>query len=213
MKNFLLPLGLAGVMALGSSPLRAEPLKIELPPETGSFKPAAGVELANAQCLVCHSVEYITTQPPLPRTFWASSVKKMREKYGAAIPETQVEPLLDYLVENYGVKTNGAPAATPPPSANPAPASESAGTAVKTPEALGFKYGCLLCHGPDQKIVGPALKDVAAKYRNDPTAMAKINEQVRQGGSGKWGPALMPPFPMLAEDEIKILGDWILSLK
>ena len=190
---------------------RGEPLKIEMPPETSSFKPAAGVEIANAQCLVCHSVEYVTTQPPLSRTFWASSVKKMREKYAAQIPDAQVEPLLDYLVENYGVKTNGTPAVAP--SSTSTALSSGAVKESKTPEALGYKFGCTLCHGTDKKIVGPALKDIAAKYHHDPTGRAKIAEQVRQGGSGKWGPALMPPFPMVAEEDIKILGDWILSQK
>ena len=79
--------------------------------------------------------------------------------------------------------------------------------------ALAQKNACMSCHGVDKKIVGPALKDIAAKYRDDPAAQARINEQVRQGGSGKWGPTLMPPFPMVADEEIKILGDWILSMK
>ena len=211
MKKLLFHLGIAGITVLVPSLATGEPLKIELPPETGSFKPAAGVEIANAQCLVCHSVEYVTTQPPFPRTFWAASVKKMREKYDAQIPDAQVEPVLDYLVENYGVKTNSAPALA---ASSPGhPATTGSGTESKTPEALGFKFGCTLCHGLDKKIVGPALKDIAAKYRNDPTAPARINEQVRQGGSGKWGPALMPPFPMVADADIKILSDWILSLK
>ena len=211
MEKFLFQFGLTLAMVMAPALSRGEPLKIELPPETVSFKPAAGVEIANAQCLVCHSVEYVTTQPPFPRTFWASSVKKMREKYAAQIPEAQVEPLLDYLVENYGVKTNGAPAAAASSSSNAATA--GAGAEARTPEALGFKFGCTLCHGLDRKIVGPALKDIAAKYRTDPTGLAKITEQVRQGGSGKWGPALMPPFPMVAEKDIKILSDWILSQK
>ena len=204
MKKILFQLGIAAATLLLPSLVSGEPLQIELPPETASFKPAAGVELANAQCLVCHSVEYVATQPPFPRTFWAASVKKMREKYDAQIPDAQVEPLLDYLVENYGVKTNGPPAS---------PVTPSLVAESKTPEALGFKFGCTLCHGLDKKIVGPALKEIAAKYRADPTALAKIAEQVRQGGSGKWGPALMPPFPMVAAEDVKILGDWILSLK
>jgi cytochrome c551/c552 len=168
------------------------------------------VEIANARCLVCHSVEYVSTQPPLPRTFWTSSVKKMREKYGAEIPDQQIEPLLDYLVETYGMKTNGTPASAG--AAAPA-ARAGAGSDTKTPEALGFKYGCVLCHGADKQIVGPALKDIAAKYRSDPGAQKKITEQVHNGGSGKWGPALMPPFPMVSDEEIKTLSDWILSHK
>lgn len=211
MKSFLFQIGIAGLTTLAPFVLRAAPLKIELPLETSSFKPAAGVEIANAQCLVCHSVEYVSTQPPLPRTYWAGSVKKMREKYGAQIPDSQVEPLLDYLVEQYGVKTGAASAA-----ASATPTNSVAAHALvesKTPEALGTRFGCLACHGPDKKIVGPALKDIAAKYQNDPTAHIRIAEQVRMGGSGKWGPVLMPPFPMLTPEEIKILSDWILALK
>ena len=88
--------------------LTAGPMRIELPAETGVFKTGPGVEIANGQCLVCHSVEYVATQPPLPRAFWTASVKKMREKYGAAIPEEQVEPLLDYLALHYGAATTNA---------------------------------------------------------------------------------------------------------
>ena len=62
------------------------PVKIELPPETISFKLAPGSEIANGQCLTCHSVEYVSTQPPMPRAFWAGSVKKMMDKYSAPVP-------------------------------------------------------------------------------------------------------------------------------
>jgi len=168
------------------------------------------VELANARCLVCHSVEYVSTQPPLPKIYWAATIKKMREKYGAEIPEQQFEPLLEYLAATYGSTTNGAPAS--PVAAAPTPG-VGAGAEAKSPDVLGFKYGCTLCHGVDKPNVGPALKDIAAKYRNDPAAQAKITEQIHHGGSGKWGPALMPPFPMVSDEEIKILSDWILSLK
>ncbi|NOS72410.1 MAG: c-type cytochrome [Verrucomicrobia bacterium] len=211
MKKILFQIGIASLAVFAALLVRGEPFKIELPPETSSFKPAKGVEIANAQCLVCHSVEYVSTQPPLPRAFWATSVKKMREKYGSSIPDSQVEPLLDYLVEHYGAKTSGAPAVSSAASTNSIVAAVEPES--KTPEALGTRFGCLACHGPDKKIVGPALKDVAEKYRNDATAHAKITEQVRNGGSGKWGPALMPPFPMLTDEEIKILSDWILALK
>lgn len=210
MNRRILKLGLVFASIFVLPALAGGPLEIKLPSETASFKPAPGVEIANARCLVCHSVEYVSTQPALTKTFWASSVKKMREKYGAEIPDQQVEPLLDYLVETYGVKTNGAPAnvTTAAPPTNPANAIDA-----KTPEALGFKYGCVLCHGVDKQIVGPPLKNIAAKYRDDPTAEAKITEQIHKGGSGKWGSTLMPPFPMIADDEAKILSDWIRAQK
>jgi cytochrome c551/c552 len=206
MKRILLRFGISCAVVLAALPTPAAPVSIELPPETGSFKAAPGVGIANAQCLVCHSVEYVATQPPFPRTFWVSSVKKMREKYGAAIPDSQVEPLVDYLETNYGVKTNGT-------TTHSTSLVADSSNEPRTPETLALKYGCILCHGVDKKIVGPALKDIAAKYRDDPEVLTKIAEQVHKGGSGKWGPALMPPFPMVTDDEIKILGGWILSQK
>jgi len=188
--------------------LVAAPVKIKLPAETGVFKAGPGVEIANGQCLICHSVEYVATQPRLPRTFWAASVKKMREKYGAAIPDEQVETLLDYLTSHYGaVTTNSTPASV----------SNSAPKAMVQPvtgfAAIATKYGCLGCHNVSAKIVGPAYREIAEKYRNDPGAQTKVIEQIQKGGSGKWGPIIMPPFPQATETEIKVLTEWILGQK
>src|SRR3954463_13348030 len=95
---------LAALMFTG----RAMALDIHLPLETGTFKQDAGAEMANGQCLLCHSVEYVTMQPPMPRAFWKSAVQKMQQKYGAPITDAQVDPVVDYLTRNYGVSTNGA---------------------------------------------------------------------------------------------------------
>src|SRR6266705_1149387 len=83
-------------------------LEIKLPPEVSAFKQDSSAEIANAQCLICHSVEYVTMQPPMPRPFWKSSIQKMQQKYGAPIPDVQVEELADYLARNYGLTTNSA---------------------------------------------------------------------------------------------------------
>ncbi len=80
-----------------STPGFSKPLKIELPPETARFKPGPGAELATAQCLACHSAEYITTQPPLPASFWKASIEKMQKKYGAQLSPDQTQALVDYL--------------------------------------------------------------------------------------------------------------------
>ena len=178
-------------------------VKIELPPETQSFKSGPDVALANAQCLTCHSVEYVAMQPPLSQTGWTAEVKKMREKYGAQIPQDEITPLVDYLTQTYGVVTNGQPIATPPGNLPPA-----ANLGVV---ALATRYGCLSCHSVNAKIVGPAYKDVAAKYRNDPEAFEKIAAQIHNGGSGKWGSVLMPPFPMVNDSDTKMLAEWIMS--
>jgi cytochrome c551/c552 len=179
--------------------LNAGVTKIELPPETASFKGPKG-EIANAQCLTCHSVEYVQMQPPMPLAFWSAEVKKMRDKYGAQFPPDQIEPLAHYLAENYGSGGGGQPAENPTATAQPA-----------SVQALATRYGCLSCHGVNVKIVGPAFHDVALKYHNDSQAYQKIAEQIHHGGSGKWGSVLMPPFPMVTEVETRMLADWILS--
>lgn len=73
------------------------------PVETGTYKPGAGAELAQGLCITCHSTEYVTTQPPLPRKFWEATVKKMKEKYAAPLPEDN-KALIDYLTSAYGAK-------------------------------------------------------------------------------------------------------------
>ena len=193
-----------GVLLVGPLTFAGE-MKIELPPETGSFKPGPGAEMANGQCLVCHSVEYVQMQPVSPRAFWAASVKKMREKFGAQIPADQIEPLTDYLARNYGTETNLATTSITAAMNTPTPAQTLSG------ETVAGKYGCLACHNVDVKIVGPPYKAIAAKYQNDATAPAKIAEQIHKGGSGKWGPVIMPPFPMVNEAETRALTEWILS--
>lgn len=78
----------------------AEPL--QLPPETAKFKVAPGYEVPSAVCVICHSPDYVATQPRLPRSFWTAEVEKMRKTYGAPIQDNQVQPIIDYLVKNYG---------------------------------------------------------------------------------------------------------------
>lgn len=86
-----------------------------------------------------------------------------------------------------------------------------AGAADQT--ALAQKNGCLACHGVDKKILGPAYKDVAAKYKGNKEAEAKLIDKVKKGGSGVWGPMPMPAnSPKVSDDDIKTLVEWVLSL-
>ena len=80
-------------------------------------------------------------------------------------------------------------------------------------EALAKKHNCFACHSIDKKVVGPAYKDVAAKYRGDKSAPAKLFEKVKKGGAGVWGPVPMPPNSQVPDADIKSLVNWILSLK
>jgi cytochrome c len=74
------------------------------------------------------------------------------------------------------------------------------------------KYNCSACHAVDKKLVGPAYKDVAAKYAGDAGALAKLEQKVKAGGSGVWGAIPMPPNNV-PEAELKSLVEWILARK
>ena len=80
-------------------------------------------------------------------------------------------------------------------------------------QALMQKDGCSACHAIDRKVVGPAYQDVAAKYKGDKDALAKLSEKVKKGGSGVWGPVPMPPNAQISDADIKTLVGWILTLK
>lgn len=67
-------------------------------------------------------------------------------------------------------------------------------TWAATPDEAMNKAGCMACHAKDKKIVGPAFKDIAAKYKGQDVA-AKLMEKVRKGGSGSFGPVPMAPNP------------------
>src|ERR1700674_5706110 len=75
------------------------------------------------------------------------------------------------------------------------------------------KSGCLACHAVDKKIIGPSYQEVAAKYKGDKDAPAKLAKKVKEGGSGVWGAVPMPPNATTPDADIKNLVDWILTLK
>ena len=83
--------------------------------------------------------------------------------------------------------------------------------AVADPK-LAEKKNCMACHAIDQKMVGPALKEVAKKYAGKADASAMLATKIAKGGSGAWGDVPMPPNDVTAA-EAKTLADWVLSLK
>ena len=72
--------------------------------------------------------------------------------------------------------------------------------------------GCVACHAVDKKLVGPAYKDVAAKYAGQNDAVATLAAKVIKGGSGVWGPVPMPPNKV-TDAEAKQMVEWILAQK
>ena len=77
---------------------------------------------------------------------------------------------------------------------------------------LAQSKNCLSCHMLDQKLVGPAYRDVATRYAGQDDALARLADKVQKGGTGVWGTAVMPPNPVSPEEARQLVG-WILSLK
>jgi cytochrome c len=78
--------------------------------------------------------------------------------------------------------------------------------------ALAAKYNCTACHAADKKLVGPSYKEVAAKYAGDSGAPAKLEQKIKNGGSGAWGAIPMPPNNV-PDADLKALVEWILATK
>lgn len=93
-----------------------------------------------------------------------------------------------------------------------AAAAVAASTAALADEALLKKYNCTACHQVDKKVVGPAYKDVAKKYKGQADAVAKLTAKVKKGGSGVWGPIPMPPNAAVPDADIKKMVEDILKL-
>ncbi len=79
-------------------------------------------------------------------------------------------------------------------------------------EALAKAKNCMACHAIDKKVVGPAYKDVAAKYKGDKAAVATLAAKIKAGGKGVWGEVPMPPNNVTPEEATK-LATWVMAQK
>jgi cytochrome c len=189
MKTILVMTALAFAAAVAAAGV----VKIQLPLETAVYKAAPGVQLANGQCLTCHSADYAAMQPAKARDFWKAEVDKI------------LEGLTAYFARNYGTETlarENTNAVSPPVASTPA--------AIDA-KALALKSGCLNCHRVDTKLIGPSYKEVASKYRGKPDGQDRIAHQITRGGGGQWGQIPMPPFTQFSPAEVEALSRWILS--
>jgi cytochrome c551/c552/Na+-transporting methylmalonyl-CoA/oxaloacetate decarboxylase gamma subunit len=101
------------------------------------------------------------------------------------------------------------PTAAPEP-APPAPVAAPEPAAAPAGQALAQAKGCMACHHVAVRVVGPAYKEVAAKYKGQADAAAMLAAKVKAGGVGTWGPIPMPPQPTLTDEEVNALVAWVL---
>ncbi len=107
-----------------------------------------------------------------------------------------------------------APAAAAPAAAAPAEAAAPAAAPAAGGDqlALATSSGCMACHQVEMKVVGPAYKEVAAKYKGDAGALDMLVAKVKSGGSGTWGQIPMPPNGHVSDENIRAIVAWVLSL-
>ncbi len=86
---------------------------------------------------------------------------------------------------------------------------------VQADEALATQSGCTICHQVENKVVGPAYKEVAAKYKDQEDAIDQLTAKTISGGVGVWGQIPMPPKGGrvdVSDEDIKKIVAWIMSL-
>ncbi|HSP78462.1 MAG TPA: c-type cytochrome [Myxococcaceae bacterium] len=76
---------------------------------------------------------------------------------------------------------------------------------------LAKKAACIACHGVSNKLVGPAFRDIGAKYKDRADAESNLVAKARAGGAGAWGPVPMPPQTHVSEEDVKTIVQWILA--
>jgi len=160
--------------------------------------------------------------PDLTDTEVARAVVYLANAAGASFKEPAAPtPAAGATATAAATPIASAAAATPAAAAVAAPAAAAASAApgpsaaldMQTGMAMMQKDGCAACHAVDKKIVGPSYQEVAAKYRGDKDAAAKLVQKVKTGGAGVWGQVPMPPNAQVPEADIKALVTWILAQK
>jgi cytochrome c len=79
--------------------------------------------------------------------------------------------------------------------------------------ALVAGSDCLTCHKTSEKNIGPAYKDVAAKYENTEENVKMLASKIIKGGSGNWGAIPMTPHPQLKQEDVEAMVKYIFLLK
>jgi len=103
-KTAIVAIAAALALAAASQWSGAKPVKYQLPEETAQLKPGPNLETVQNNCMACHSVDYIKTQPQgaaFKKDFWQAEVTKMIKVYGAPIDDADVPKIVEYLAQTY----------------------------------------------------------------------------------------------------------------
>ena len=182
----------AALAALTAPALAQEPLV-----------PGPGADLTQAKCAVCHEIEHVV-RARQSRAEWEDTMQRMVER-GAPLAPDEIRVITDYLATYYN--REGPSAAAQADSAQAAAARAQADPVTQ----LLNRNACLGCHAVDKPVVGPAFRDVAARYKGNAGAPVALVRKVKEGGHGVWGPVPMPPHPGLSDADARLLVEWVLT--
>lgn len=214
--------GIAGAPKVGDKAAWAVPIKrgyetlvqhaISGFQEAGKVMPPKGGNPDLADIEVQRAVVYMTNrsganfkEPPAPAATPSTATASAAPAAAAPASPSSAAP---------AAGSASAAGATPAAGTAPSATAKASGPLdLAAAQAMMQKDGCGACHAVDKKIVGPAYQDVAAKYKGDAGALAKLTQKVKAGGVGVWGPVPMPPNSWVADGDIQALVTWILALK
>jgi S-disulfanyl-L-cysteine oxidoreductase SoxD len=92
-----------------------------------------------------------------------------------------------------------------------APGAAGAATVAASAAKLAQQHQCLTCHGLDNKVVGPGLREITRKHAQRSDLKDYLVSRIREGGSGVWGPVPMPAQPNLSADDARTLALWLMD--
>lgn len=132
---------------------------------------------------------------------------------GQAAPAPAAEPVAAPAMA-VAEPVASAPEPAPAVAEAAAPVAEAAAPAATGGDALALatSSGCMGCHQVEMKVVGPAYKEVAAKYKSDAGAVDMLVGKVKTGGTGTWGQIPMPPNAHVSDENIRIIVEWVMTL-
>jgi cytochrome c len=174
------------------------PLAAQEPAPSKTLLPGPGAALTMAKCSICHDITHVT-RSRLSRDEWDDNLRVMIAR-GMPNEPAELAVILDYLATYYNRDK-------PPPAESVA--EQPVGTSVV--ERVLANNGCAACHTMDKRVVGPAFREIAAKYKGVSGASAQLAAKVKEGGAGAWGQVPMPPHPQIADDDLREVVAWILQ--
>jgi len=192
-----------------ANPDLGSPDPMKLPSDPFSFQPGPGRSIASSYCGICHSAEYIYTQPPHSQKTWGKIVHKMKSAYGCSIPDDQIPTLVEYLVGQNGVQ----PTPVVEEARTQEPASPKSQGTVNKGKPVYTKY-CLNCHGTEGKGDGP-LGQVLNPPAADLTATGDTSDQILLNAirNGRPGTSMPPWKGDLSSQEIQEVLAYIRSFR